>query len=209
MRKLFVLLVSSGALAAFGLLALEASPALAAKCHCRRGPRGFTGPRGPAGARGATGSAGPRGAAGAPGATGPAGPTGPAGAGLNNFDKYLTTGGEVNSVTIGQFTVSDNETLAGGGCGGITLTDNSPTGVKYAYTEADFAANANSGWSALNAAGSAGATNLGTDDTFQTQAILQDGSSMLTATVGNNDDITSPLANNLQPCIDVGGLAGT
>lgn len=209
MRKLFALLLSSGAVAAVGLLAVDAAPALAAKCHCKRGPRGFTGPRGP------RGPAGPRGATGSPGPAGPAGatgPAGPAGAGLNNFDKYLTTAGQVNSVTIGQFTVSDNETLSGGGCGGITLTDNSASGVKYAYSYVDFANNQNNGWSAAQSAGSSGATNFGAanvDNSLIVQAVLADGSSMLTGTVGNNDDITTAQANNLQPCIDVGGLAGT
>ena len=73
MRKVLILLVSSGAMAAFGVIAVDASPALAAKCHCKTGPRG---PRGP---RGFTGSRGPQGPAGPAGSAGPAGPAGPAG----------------------------------------------------------------------------------------------------------------------------------
>ena len=44
-----MLLLSSGALTAFGMLAVEATSAPAAACHCERGPRG---PRGPRGRRG-------------------------------------------------------------------------------------------------------------------------------------------------------------
>jgi hypothetical protein len=134
------LLLSSGAVAAFGVLAIDAAPALAAKCHCKRGPRGFTGPRGPQGpqgakgaqgAQGAQGPAGPPGAAGTPGPAGPAGPTGPTGpqgAGLNNFDANLTTPGQVNSVTVGSFTVSDADAVGGTGCVGIGVTNNSSHG---------------------------------------------------------------------------------
>jgi hypothetical protein len=128
---------------------------------------------------------------------------------LTNFNKLLTTAGEVNSVTVGQFTVSDNEALDGSGCGGIMLTDNSSTGVKYSYDDADFANNVNNGWNSGNAAGGGGATNFGADNSFVIQAFLEDGSSMITSTVGDNDDVTPVLANNLQTCLDVGGVAGT
>jgi hypothetical protein len=135
---------------------------------------------------------------------------------LTNFNKLLTTAGQVNSVTVGQFTVSDNEALDGSGCGGIILTDNSSTGVKYSYDFVDFANNTNHGWSSGNAAGAAGATNFGAltgpppgDNSDNIQAFLEDGSSMITSTVGDNDDATPVLANNLQTCVDVGGVAGT
>src|ERR1700693_1111926 len=100
-RKLVVLLLSSGAIAALGSLAVEAAPALAAKCHCQRGPRGFTGPRGARGAQGSRGPAGANGAAGAQGpagpagAMGPAGATGPAGPGVGTFDNVFTSVAEV------------------------------------------------------------------------------------------------------------------
>ena len=208
MRKLLVLLLSSSAVAALGLLAVDTAPALAAKCHCKRGPRGFTGPRGPAGPAGPRGATGPRGKTGPTGPVGPAPPPGPPPPSLNNFDKLLTTAGEVNAVTVGQFTVSDNEALNGSGCGGVTLTDNSSTGVKYAYSEVNFKANSNIGWQQNNAAGSGGATNFGADNSFTIQAFVQDGTSMLTGTVGDNDAVTPLLANNLQTCVDVGGVAG-
>jgi hypothetical protein len=205
LRKSFVLLLASGVMAAAGVVAVDVTPALAAKCHCKRGPRGFTGPRGP---RGPQGPAGPRGATGARGSTGAQGPQGPAGAnggGLNNFDKTLTTAGQVNSVTVGQFTVSDSEALSGSGCNDIMLTDNSSTGVKYAYTDTDF-----SGFNGDQAAGSAGALDLGTDDgSIVLQAFLQDGSSMLTGIVGDDDDFTPTNANGLTECVDLGGVSGT
>jgi hypothetical protein len=117
--------------------------------------------------------------------------------------------GQINSVTVGQFTLSDHENLDGSGCGGVMLTDNSATGVKYAYSFADFAANTNHGWTQDNAAGASGATNFGSDNSFTIQAFLQDGSSMLTGTVGDNDAATPTLPNSLQTCVDVGNLSGT
>ncbi len=116
MKKLVVLLLSSGAVAALGMIAVDASPALAAKCHCQRGPRGFPGPRGPQGPAGPAGAAGP---------TGATGPTGPAGAGLNNWDSVLKTPGQVESITEGSFTVFDADQVGGGGCSDIQLTNNS------------------------------------------------------------------------------------
>jgi hypothetical protein len=189
-------------MAAAGVVAVDVTPALAAKCHCKRGPRGFTGPRGP---RGPAGPRGATGARGANGAQGPAGPQGPAGAGLNNFNKDLTTAGQVNAVTIGSFTLSDSEALDGSGCNGVLLTDNSTTGVKYDYSHTDF-----SGFNGDQAAGSAGALDLGTDDgSIVLQAFLQDGSSMLTGIVGDDDDFTPTNANGLTECVDLGGVSGT
>jgi len=84
-KKLFVLLLSSGVIATLGMLMVEVTSASAAACHCKvgprgpQGPRGFTGARGPQGPAGPAGPQGPAGAAGATGAAGPAGATGPAG----------------------------------------------------------------------------------------------------------------------------------
>lgn len=206
MRKVLVLLLSSGAMAAFGVIAVDAAPALAAKCHCKRGPRGFTGPRGPRGPQGPAGPAGPRGSNGAPGPAGPAGPPGPAGAGQTpNFDKVLTTGGEVNSVTVGAFTVSDNEALNGSGCGGITITDNSSTGVMYAYAHEDD----NDGFTTDLAAGAGGATTFTPDHVNGFNVALQDGSSMAFGRVADLDDSTTTEANGLQTCIDLGYVSGS
>ncbi len=49
MRRLLILIVTAGA---FGVIAVDATPSLAAKCHCQRVPRGFTGAHGPQGPAG-------------------------------------------------------------------------------------------------------------------------------------------------------------
>ena len=219
MRKLLILLLSSGAVAAFGMLALEAGPALAAKCHCKRGPRGFTGPRGPAGPRGATGSAGPAGPAGPAGATGPAGP---AGGGLNNWDGVLKTPGQVQSVTIGSFTVSDSDTVDGNGCSDINLTNNSASQTAiYGYTLEP---------TATSATLSPGATETDALDGGEflsdhgLQAFEPDGSSMITVFASNSGGkdtynyihvsasdgpaATQQPSGNY-PCINFGGIGGT
>jgi hypothetical protein len=197
-RKLLVLLLSSGATAAFGVLAVDVAPALAAKCHCQRGPRGFTGPRGPAG------PTGPRGANGSNGSTGPAGPAGPAGppgAGLNNFDGFLTTSGQVKSVTIGSLTVSEFEKVNGGGCSGNgpAVTDDSST-VRWAYAFEFNVFTDEAPGSTVHASNDVGSETI--------QAYLEDGSSMITGVVGSDDEHTTALSNGLTPCVTVGGISG-
>lgn len=196
MKKLLVLILSSGAVAAFGVLTLTTAPALAAKCHCKRGPRGFTGPRGPAG------PAGPRGATGPAGPAGPTGPAGPAGGGLSNFDMVLSTPGQVHSVTIGQFTVSDADQTGGTGCLGLSITGNSATQTY------DFAQNKFDTIWANEAAGST--TPIGTGPGDQPlegiMATLKDGSSMVTGLIG--DDNATALPSGNKPCINLGGVAG-
>jgi hypothetical protein len=204
LRKSFVLLLSSGVMAAAGLVAVDVTPALAAKCHCKRGPRGFTGPRGPRGAQGPAGARGPAGANGAAGPAGPQGPAGPAGM-VANFDKVLNTAGEVNSVTVGAFTVSDNEALDGSGCGGIMITDNSPAGVKYAYAHEDDGDT----FTPDNATGSAGATTFSADEVNGFNVALEDGSSMAFGRVADLDNDTTLLSNNLQICVDLGYVSGS
>ena len=202
MKRLVVLVLSSGAMAAFGVIAVDATPALAAKCHCKRGPRGFTGPRGPQGPAGPAGARGPAGPAGPTGATGPAGP---AGGGLNNYDMLLSTPGQVHSVTIGQFTISDADNVGGGGCNGVTLTDNSAT---QAYDMSQ-----PTGWGAYDVDGDWSTGNTNTwKISWDTgagvfQAVLEDGSSMITGTVGDKTLAALPSSN--KPCVDVGGVAGT
>jgi hypothetical protein len=221
LKKLVVLLLSSGAMAAFGVIAVDASPALAAKCHCKRGPRGPRGPRGftgPRGPQGPTGPAGARGPAGSNGATGPAGPAGP---GLNNFDAYLTTPGQTHSVTVGSFTVSDADQVNGKGCLGIGITNNSSS---------------TDGWLNAGSKGTNGSTMTvalgkgstldvydedapdGTDTGAGTsadpamlfEAWLASGStsSSVTGLVGDaNSDTPSPSGNTA--CLDMGGFAGS
>jgi hypothetical protein len=207
LRKSFVLLLTSGVMAAAGVIAVDVTPALAAKCHCKRGPRGFTGPRGPRGPQGPAGPAGARGANGANGANGAAGPQGPAGPGLNNFDKFLITAGAVNSVTFGNLTVSDSEALDGDGCNGITLSDSSADGGVAAI---GVSTGNGRGSGFTNPVGSSGinpTNGVGTGNNLF-QAIDADGKGLLTADVG---DVTAPtaLSNGLFPCVDIGGVAGT
>jgi Collagen triple helix repeat (20 copies) len=126
MRKISILLAAVSLLAAASLI--EVVTAAGAKTvHATvaksqrgpRGPRGKTGPRGSTGARGRTGRAGPAGPAGG------VGPMGPAGKNATDFDSFnqLVPFNGTESVTIGQFTVS--ETAGPSGCGDAELTDNS------------------------------------------------------------------------------------
>ncbi len=226
MKKLLILLLSSGA-AAFGLLAMQAAPALAAKCACKVGPRGFTGPRGPRGAagprgsRGPAGSQGPRGAAGPAGSAGPAGPKGPSS--LNNWDGVLKTPGAVQSLTIGSFTVSDADALAGGGCTVIALANNSASETADSDLALNNAPNSPSFANPVSASGIAPGSNESVQqggagppgftpsveaNSFLNafQAALEDGSSMITGLVGNDSGTAQPNGN--LPCINVGGVAG-
>jgi hypothetical protein len=221
LKKLLVLLLSSGAMAALGLVAVDATPALAAKCHCKRGPRGFTGPRGPRGPQGPAGSRGPQGSAGSSGPAGPAGPTGPAGPGLNNFDAYLTTPGQTESVTIGQFTVSDADQLAGNGCIGIAVKNNNSS--INGWLNANSGGNNGSTSTTALAAGSTldvydndapDGSNTGAGASapgflpFQAWIASGTTSSSVTGIVSDaNSDTT--LANGNTPCLDMGGVAGS
>jgi len=127
LKKVLVLLLSSGAMAAVGVVTIDAAPAMAAKCHCKRGKRGPRGPRGP---RGFTGSRGPQGPAGPRGAQGPAGPTGPQGpAGANGLTTAFNAdvpAGSTHIITVGQFVVLLDNSL--GSCtnntafNGVVLT---------------------------------------------------------------------------------------
>jgi hypothetical protein len=111
------------------------------------------------------------------------------------------------SVTFGSFTVSDSDQLGGGGCSPITLSDNN------ANVDADYADNAGGGLghgatpgtpthSAPQTIGNRAGTFLN-----QFQAVLENGSSMISGNVGNEDG--QQLANGNLPCINVGGVAGS
>lgn len=121
MRKSFILLLASGVMATAAVVAVDATPAFAAKCHCKRGRRGPRGPRGFTGPRGPQGPAGPAGARGPAGAQGPAGPTGPAGPGSANLTHYVVTAG-----------------AAGTGGTGATLVAGGTTGLHPLYTQGPF-----------------------------------------------------------------------
>ncbi|HEY1523377.1 MAG TPA: hypothetical protein VGF70_10235 [Solirubrobacteraceae bacterium] len=117
----------------------------------------------------------------------------------------LNTAGQVNSVTVGAFSVSDNEALDGSGCGGITITDNSSTGVKYAYAHEDDG----DAFTPDLAAGSAGATTFSADEVNGFNVALEDGSSMAFGRVADVDTDTTVLSNSLQICIDLGYVSGS
>ena len=204
MRKLIVLLVSSGVMAAFGVIAVGASPALAKKCHCKRGPRGFTGSRGPAGPRG------PRGPRGPAGPEPPPPPPPPSSQELSNFDNTLTSVGQVASVTVGDFTIADvNNFTRNGGCSPATLFGSSayvyglsqPAGAQ-GYTQ-----NAMPGGATVTIAFAAPPPGPNSGS-FENQLQAYDGTpSYLTATVGT--DTGPALASGIWPCITVGGAAGS
>ena len=200
MKKLLVLFLSSGAMAMVGVIAVDASSAVAAKCQCKRGPRGFTGPRG------ATGAAGPAGSAGPAGPTGATGPAGPAGGGLNNWDGVLKTPGQVQSVTIGSFTVFDADQLGGGGCTDISITNNSATqNADYYYWDGDQTDRGSLG-KGLTETGIVVYNNTGA---YPMSAYLLDGSSMITTMAANSQDFANAGANGNIPCINIGGISGT
>ena len=215
-----ILLLSSGAMAAFGVVAIDATPALAAKCHCKRGPRGprgprgFNGPRGPQGAAGSPGATGHAGPAGPTGPTGPAGPAGPAGPGLNNWDGVLKTPGQVQSVTIGSFTVSDADAVGGGGCTGITVAVPATDAGNWAEVD-DYGRYISSPWTTQNGTSlnpgstvpSSGTSFAGNVGGIVFQAVVLDGSSMVSGFVGSANGNTQPSGN--APCVNVGGVAGT
>jgi hypothetical protein len=123
---------------------------------------------------------------------------------LNNWDGVLKTPGQVQSVTIGSFTVSDADQLGGGGCGNISLTNNSMSeNADYGYK----------GESANEFTLDAGATNTDITNSGRVDDIWTvwelDGSSMLTAIIGNSGADATPEQNTNIPCVNFGGLAGT
>ena len=226
MRRLLVLLLCSGVLALFALLALDLDAALAAKCHCKagpRGPRGFAGRRGPRGAvgrRGPTGGRGPAGPAPTGAPAGPVGPAGPAGPGLNDWDTVLSNPGQVQSITIGSFTLFDADQLNGNGCSRISLTNNSASqGAdwgRYNETQSTVLGGNNmpDGYGVLAPGATTYVSFKGGDTSpdhngellIPLQASLQDGSSMLNGLIGMATGTQEQNGN--YPCIDMGGVAG-
>ena len=115
----------------------------------------------------------------------------------------LSSPGTVHSVTIGSFTVSDADATGGSGCLGTTLTDNSST-QGYDFSENTL----NGSWTAETATTvSAIGTTAGNDPNELFMANLNDGSSMITGLVG--DDNVTALASGNIPCVLQGGVAGT
>ena len=209
MRKLLVLLVSSGVMAAFGVLAVDATPALAAKCHCKRGPRGFTGPRGPRGLTGVRGPVGPRGPTGPQGPAPPPGPPPPQT--QSDFDAVLTTVGQTHTVTFGDFSVSDvNNATTNGGCSGIKLFGNAGY-----FVGLGVGGGAGVAWAGPIPGGTsiplepslAGTNAVGSGRANILVQAVSSTPSFITGTVGDLDGAALP--SGIIPCADVGGAAGS
>jgi hypothetical protein len=202
-KKLVALLLSSGAMAAFGVIAVGATPALAKKCHCKRGPRGFTGPRGRAGPRGPRGARGP---------TGPQGPEPPqepppfSPSDLSNFDTVLTTVGQTHTLTFGDFTVSDvNNLSTNGGCSGIKLF--SPNA--YAVTQGTPSDTGGEPFVPVTG-GVATSITVGQNPGGHGDAVFQalDATpSYITGIVG--DFTGAALPSGIFPCVNLGGASGS
>lgn len=201
------LLVFSSALATLGLLTVDVAPALAKKCHCQRGPRGFTGPQGPRGARGPAGPRGPRGPAGPAPPTPPEPPPPPA---FNNFDFTLTSVGQVASVTIGDFTIADvNNQTTNGGCSAATLYGSKAFvyGLSQPARAQGYKQNSVSAGTSVPIAVAAPPPGPNTGS-FDNDLQAYDGTpSYLTAIVGT--DTGTELPSGVFPCITVGGAAGS
>ncbi|MDQ6606824.1 MAG: hypothetical protein M3Z06_09810 [Actinomycetota bacterium] len=121
MRKLSLILAAAGLLVGSSMLGVTAAgatttPTAHAAKTGKRGPRGKTGARGPRGFTGPTGSTG------AKGATGLAGPAAAALHPFSSFSQLVPFGG-TESVTVGQFTVS--EVAGASACTDIKVTNNS------------------------------------------------------------------------------------
>jgi hypothetical protein len=118
----------------------------------------------------------------------------------------LNTPGSVKSVTIGSFTVSDADLNGGGGCSGISLTNTSSSQTADVYTNGAGAPTSTA--ATTRAPGSPPFTFAGQGSFLnEFQAVLEDGSSMITGIVGSGN--THAQQNGNFGCINVGGIAGT
>jgi hypothetical protein len=199
MRKLSLILAAAGLLVGSSLLGAAAAgatptPAAHAAKTGKRGPRGRTGARGP---RGFTGPTGPTGAKGA------TGPAGPAGAALHPFSSFsaLVPFGGTESVTVGQFTVS--EVAGGAACADIKVTNNSASAASVnvvagqATTAGDFLPLASAAPFDIAHASNAAVGDL---DTFAAVVTTSSSPSTVTGTVGG---VTASGG-----CLTTGALAG-
>jgi hypothetical protein len=112
----------------------------------------------------------------------------------------MATPGQVHSVTIGAFTVSDADQPGGAGCLGVSVTDNSKTDY--------YIGNGNGGtWSGETPPSTVFKyLPAGYHSNNLFQAVLVDGSSMATGDVADVNGPTTASGNT--PCYDVGGVAG-
>jgi hypothetical protein len=188
MRKISILLAAISLLAVASLIEVVttagAKTVNATVAKAQRGPRG---PRGTTGDRGSTGSRGRTGPAGAAGPAGAVGPMGPPGANASDFDSFnkLVPFNGTESVTIGQFTVS--ETAGPSGCGEGELTDNSAFSAQVNLLGGFESTVAGPGFHPLAPAsqfdiGNLSFTTIGDLNTFT--ATLANGGSTITGTVG-------------------------
>jgi hypothetical protein len=113
------------------------------------------------------------------------------------------------SVTIGSFTVSDNDAFGGGGCSDINMVNNSTTqtadwglGPYDSFNDQSLAPGASTSTSSFSNLAAAGFVNV-----LFSGAEL-DGSSMITGIVGNSGNQATQQANQNIPCINMGGVAG-
>jgi hypothetical protein len=200
MRKFLLLLAAAGLLVGTSVLGVatagaNSSPAAHAAKAGKRGPRGKTGARGP---RGFTGPSGPTGARGATGAQGPAAlPLHP----FSSFSELLPFGA-TESVTVGQFTVSEAATASA--CADILVKNNS-TAAASVVIIAGQAATPTGDFEPLAAGGThdlAHASNaaLGDLDTFAAVVTTGANPSTVTGTVGG--------VTVTGGCLTSGALAG-
>jgi hypothetical protein len=113
------------------------------------------------------------------------------------------------SVTIGSFTVSDNDAFGGGGCSDINMVNNSTTQTadwgldQYDnFNDQSLAPGASTSTSSFGNLAASGFVNV-----LFSGAEL-DGSSMITGIVGNSGNQATQQANQNIPCINMGGVAG-
>lgn len=193
MRKVSLSLAAAALLIPAGAISVAAasaksSPRAKAASVGPRGPRGFRGPRGP---KGFTGAKGPQGFTGPQGLPGPNAFTG--------FAKLVPFNG-TETVTIGQFTVS--EVAGPAACTAITVTNNGTVAAAVNIVSGQDATPGPGDFIAVPAGTKhdvAAAQAAGGDlDTFAT--ILSGGSSLLSGTVGG--------VTTASGCLTTGELSG-
>ena len=137
---------------------------------------------------------------------------------MGNFDKFMTTAGASNSVTMGSFTVSDANSPGGGGCTGIVLSVPAGTlvasgGPGWTVWTTDEAAGGTGETASGQRLGSPGDATPGTVSTTSgTQnnmfsAVINDGSGMITGIA--SDSTVENRGSGPSACLDWGGVGGS
>jgi hypothetical protein len=123
----------------------------------------------------------------------------------------LSTPGQVHSVTVGSWTLNQADAVAGGGCTDMNLVNgsSSQSGELKATYQTSGNSNGAENYYYDNVTPGDNYTDIiggnQLDETFQ--AVLNNGSSMISGLVGSWNGTTQASGN--VPCIDVGGVAGT